>query len=124
MTPSEPARPSPSTVTDETRLRELTSTEVVAVRLGDTPDWVWSPIETAPHDYYVELLYDLSSGLTPVVGIYRKGRFWGREVDGWFATERISETGHPSHGMWIDGLIKGWRPYRYHLETAALRGEG
>lgn len=102
------------------RLTELQATEVVAVRLGNTPDWVWSPPETAPRDYYVELLIDAPDGLRRALGIYRKGPFWGREVEGWFAPEIILENGSPTHNMFIDAWVKGWRPYRYHRETEAL----
>ncbi len=63
----------------------------------------WLDIESAPKGMAVFLLYDFPSGARPVEGIYRNGRFWGRDVDGWWALE-------PNPGMWIDGWIKGWKP--------------
>jgi hypothetical protein len=100
----------------------MDNTEVVADRMPDTPDWVWSPPETVYHEHYVEILLDAPGGLKRAIGIYRKGTFWGKEVEGWFAPETISANGRPSHHMYVDGFVKGWRPYRYHLNSEKQDG--
>lgn len=78
----------------------------------------WEPMsEVTPYlnsGIYVWLLYSFPSGERPVLGCHRKGRFFGREVDGWWGTEKIGTFGRPSHGMWIDGWIKGWKRYCDH----------
>ena len=71
----------------------------------------WQPLsESTPyhHSSYVWLL--LSNGRV-VPGLYRKGMFWGKEVEGWWTPEHIGYFGRPSHSMWIDGMIVGWKRY-------------
>ena len=80
----------------------------------------WEPMSEATvyleAGIYVWLLYDLPSGPRAVLGCHRKGVFWGRETFGWWGPEKIGDFGRPTHGMWVDGWIKGFKRYCDHKE--------
>ena len=82
----------------------------------------WRPLsEVEPyHGYYVWLLCSFPTGDKPVLGIYRKGVFFGKEVEGWWSREKIAENGRPTHGMWIEDWLKGWAPYSALNEEDAI----
>lgn len=71
-------------------------------------------MDSAPVGVMVWLLYAFPDGDKEVQGVFRSGRFWGREVKGWWSgyapqPRRYGfDVNNP--GMWVDGWIKGWRP--------------
>jgi hypothetical protein len=86
--------------------------------LGDSatiPCAAWRPIEEAPDEHYVWLLYDFPKyGPTPVLGILKNDPQLKGGGQSWFGPETIMWNGRPTQGTWIEAWIRGWRRFCDH----------